>query len=35
LIGVVSQMRVMRKTSEQMQKKPVLLQEKPSQKETD
>ena len=34
-LGVASQMRVMRKTSEQMQKKPVLLQEKPSQKETD
>jgi len=34
LIGVATQLVTMRKTSEQMQKKPVLMQEKPSQKET-
>ena len=33
LIGVVSQVFVMRKTSVEMQKKPVLLQEKPTHKE--
>ena len=35
LIGVVSQIFVMRKTSLEMQKKPVLLQEKPTHKDTE
>ena len=35
LLGVVAQMFVMRKTTEEMQKKPVLLKEKPTQKEAE
>ena len=35
LMGVVSQMFVMRKTTIELQKKPVLLQEKPTNKETE
>jgi len=34
-MGVISQMFVMRKTTLELQKKPVLLQEKPTNKETE